>query len=143
VLTTPQYFDKYFISFPSAKLLITASRCHFQQHLSHHFEIEKFINFLGRCTAPPQTPPLRCLRRLDSRVFGARPATPQCSSGVDAHAYRKLPSTCRVGRKSSKPQLNRTKRVVSVNYVVIKIIESRAYTTHDLHVPSRERRHCL
>ena len=26
----------------------------------------------------------RRLRRLDSRVFGARPATPQCSSGVDA-----------------------------------------------------------
>jgi len=72
----PQYFDKYFIFFPSAKLLNTASRCHFQQHLSHHFEIEKFINFLGRGAAPPQTPPLRCLRRLDSRVFGARPATP-------------------------------------------------------------------
>ena len=29
VLTTPQYFDKCFIFFPSAELLNTASRCHF------------------------------------------------------------------------------------------------------------------
>ena len=45
----------------------------------HHitpFRDEKFINFLGRGTAPPQTRPSRRLRRLDSRVFGARPATP-------------------------------------------------------------------
>ena len=45
----------------------------------HHitpFWGEKFINFLGRGTAPPQTHLLRRLRRLDSRVFGARPATP-------------------------------------------------------------------
>jgi len=37
---------------------------------------EKFINFLRRGTAPPQTHLLRRVRRLDSRVFGARPATP-------------------------------------------------------------------
>ena len=45
----------------------------------HHitpFLDEKFINFLGRGIAPPQTHPSRRLRRLDSRVFGARPATP-------------------------------------------------------------------
>jgi len=40
----------------------------------HHitpFWDEKIINFLGRGPHPP-----RRLRRLDSRVFGARPATP-------------------------------------------------------------------
>ena len=45
----------------------------------HHitpFWDEKFINFLRRGTAPPQAPAPRRLRRLDSRVFGARPATP-------------------------------------------------------------------
>jgi len=36
----------------------------------------------------PRPYPPRRLLRLDSRVFGARPATPQCSSGVDAHARR-------------------------------------------------------
>ena len=51
--------------FPSAEPMNTTSRCHF--HLRHitPFWDEKFINFLGRGT--------RC---LDSRVFGARPATP-------------------------------------------------------------------
>jgi len=34
-------------------------------------------------------PPHR-LWHLDSRVFGARPATPQCFSGVDAHARRPI-----------------------------------------------------
>ena len=48
--------------------------------------MKKIINFLGRGTALPQTPAPRRLRRLDSRVIGARPATPQCSSCVDAHA---------------------------------------------------------
>jgi len=43
--------------------------------------MKKIINFLPR----PHPPRRRRLRRLDSRVFGARPATPQCSSGVDAH----------------------------------------------------------
>ena len=41
----------------------------------HHITLfwdEKIINILWRGTAPPQTPP----PRLDSRVFGARPATP-------------------------------------------------------------------
>ena len=45
----------------------------------HHitpFWDEKFINFLGRGTASPHTLPPRRLRRLDSRVFGARPSTP-------------------------------------------------------------------
>jgi len=45
----------------------------------HHitpFWDEKFVNFLERGTAPPQTTPPRRIRRLDSRVFGARPATP-------------------------------------------------------------------
>jgi len=37
--------------------------------------MKKFKNFLGRGTAPETPPPCR-LRRLDSRVFGARPATP-------------------------------------------------------------------
>ena len=58
---------------------------------THHitpFWDEKFINFQGSGTAPPQTTPPRRLRRLDSRVFGAWPATPpQCSSGVDAHGH--------------------------------------------------------
>ena len=48
----------------------------------HHitpFWDEKFIYFPGRA------PPPRHVRRLDSRVFGARPATPQCSNGVDVH----------------------------------------------------------
>ena len=45
--------------------------------ISHYFKMKmKIINFRGRVTAPPQTPPSRRLRRLDSRVFGARPATP-------------------------------------------------------------------
>jgi len=45
----------------------------------HHiapFWDEKFINFLGRGTAPSQNPTPRRLRRLDSSIFGARPATP-------------------------------------------------------------------
>jgi len=36
-----------------------------------------------------QTPPPRHLRCLDYCFFGARPATPQCSSGVDAHCLPK------------------------------------------------------
>jgi len=60
----------------------------------HHitpFWDEKCINFLGRGTTAPQTSPPRrsySLRRFDSRVFGAQPATPQCSSGVDASGSR-------------------------------------------------------
>jgi len=47
-----------------------------RMHTITPFWDEKFINFLGRSTAPLQTPPPRRLRRLDSRVFGTRPATP-------------------------------------------------------------------
>ena len=56
--TTTQYFDKCFIFFPSAELLNTASRCHFHLHHITPFWDEKFINFLGRGTASPQTQPL-------------------------------------------------------------------------------------
>ena len=61
--------------------------------IMHHitpFRDEKFINFLGRGTAPPQTPPPRRLRRLDSRVFVARPATPDVPVALDAHVAMAL-----------------------------------------------------
>ena len=64
---------------------------------------EKFINFLGRGTAPPQTHPLAAyIRRLDSLVFVARPARPpQCSSGVDAHGVVVARRTWRWSRRST------------------------------------------
>jgi len=56
----------------------------------HHitpFCDEKFINFLGRGTALPQTPPLADYGAsiLASSALDLRP--PQCSSGVDAHVH--------------------------------------------------------
>ena len=54
----PPIFWQVFIFFPSAELLDTASRCHFHPHHITPFWDEKLINFLGRGTAPPQTPPL-------------------------------------------------------------------------------------
>jgi len=57
----------------------------------HHitpFWDEKFINFLGRGTTAPQTPPPSPLiygaSILASSALNLRPP-PQCSSGVDAH----------------------------------------------------------
>ena len=53
----PQYFDKYFIFFPSAELLNTASRCHFHLQCAQCTGDAKFINLLGRGTAPPRPHP--------------------------------------------------------------------------------------
>jgi len=56
VLTTPVFWQVFYF-FPSAELLDTASRCRFHLHHITPFWDEKFINFLWRGTAPPQTPP--------------------------------------------------------------------------------------
>ena len=57
-------------------------------HRMHHitpFSDEKFINFLGRGTAPPQTsPPSPPSVPRFSRLRRST-CDPQCSSGVDAH----------------------------------------------------------
>jgi len=77
-------FWQVFYFFPSAEVLNTASRCHCHLHHIRPFWNEKFLNFLGRGTAPPQTPPpspptaLRFLRLRRSTC------DPPCSSGVDA-----------------------------------------------------------
>jgi len=73
VLTTPPpIFSQVFYFFPSAELLNTASRCHFH-HTILRWKIHKFS---GKGHSPSPGPTPRRLRRLDSRVFGARPATP-------------------------------------------------------------------
>ena len=51
VATPSPIFWQVFYFFPSAKLLNTASRCHFYMHHITPFWNEKFINFLGRGTA--------------------------------------------------------------------------------------------
>ena len=102
VLTTPQYFDKCFIFFPSAELLNTANRCHFHLQcaqctvfnsrilkithpectISHHFEMKNSSIFWEGAQplprphpSPPTAPRFSRLRRST--------CDPQCSSGVD------------------------------------------------------------
>jgi len=107
----PPIFWQVFYFLPSAELLNTASRCHFhlqcaqcipfliqqlnmnlkntpRMHRITPFWDEKFINFLGRGTAPPQT--LALSPPTAPRFLRLRRSTcdPQCSSGVDAHAWQ-------------------------------------------------------
>jgi len=100
----PQYLDTnwYFYKLQSMghmNLINNTTRMH---HITPFWD-EKFINFLGRGTAPPQTHPLAAyIRRLDSLVFVARPARPpQCSSGVDAHGVVVVRRTWRWSRRST------------------------------------------
>jgi len=66
----------------------------------HH--ITPFWDEKLKKNSPDPTP--RRLRRLDFRVFGARPATPQCFSGVDAHAHALTPQ----GKKPGMDDENRS-----------------------------------
>ena len=44
VLTTPQYFDKCFIFFPSAEFLNTANRCHFHLLYTIRYDTRCYFN---------------------------------------------------------------------------------------------------
>ena len=107
----PNMLTSVFIFSPSAELLNTASRCHFHlqcaqcivfnstvEHMKlknntsrmHHmtpFWNKKFINFLGRGITPPRLHPPCRLWRLDSRFFGARPATPNVPVALTPMAF--------------------------------------------------------
>jgi len=87
----PPIFWQVLYFFPSAEQTGTSIKFIIQLQSMRHMNLknntprihhitpswdEKFVNLLGKGTAPSQTPPPRRLRRLDSRVFGARPATP-------------------------------------------------------------------
>jgi len=71
----------------------------------HHitpFWDEKFLNFLGRGTAP-QTPLVAyCASILASSALDLRPPLPECSSGVDAHGD--VNNTTRKHLSSSREQ---------------------------------------
>ena len=57
---------------------------------------------MGRGTAPPQTPPSRRLRRLDSRVFGARPANvPVALTPMPTNIDRKAAAIDRTDRRTT------------------------------------------
>jgi len=73
-----------------------------------------FINLLGRGTASIL---------LDSRIFGARPATPQCPSGVDAIVTEKqLPSDSGVTAETAKSMSDAADRRHSLNASLLVLI---------------------
>ena len=82
--TTTQYFEKCFIFSLQRSFWIPQVAVIFICTISHTILRWKIHKFSGKGHSLSPDPPPRRLRRLDCRVFGARPATPQCSSGVDA-----------------------------------------------------------